>query len=206
MTESPATSPPAPAEQQTEEQKRAIEQSLQEKKDLSYYHAHNRPREDLSQAKKLEGKNLCNPDGNPEKLDEKDERYFPRLAAARDESEPVRRIKKVEKYMFEDGNKNVKLHVDFEDPEILKQGTVTVTYQEDGLGMELNVLVEAQNTIYRFLVRDQPFHAKILPDKNSYKVSSDKCRLVFKLIKENDQEPWPQLLEKKMNKHTGWGQ
>eukprot|EP00392_Amoebophrya_sp_AT5.2_P002376 g2381.t1 len=190
----------------------AVAASLSKAKDLSYYHAHNRAPEDLSNATKLEGKGLCRPDGLPEPVDENDERYFDRTLNQRS----GQKIVMIEKYLFEDAGKYAKVHVNFENPEILKFGETKITYDEWGLGMQLDVVVPTANApapynadtihdaiTFRFLVKDRPFHGAIDPTKATHKVSSDKTRIVFKLLKLVD-DHWPQFLEKKMNQHTGW--
>ncbi|CAD7946792.1 unnamed protein product [Amoebophrya sp. A25] len=180
----------------------AVAESLQKKADLSYYFAHGRPREDLTEAKKLEGKNMGNIDaqGNaiPEPItDESDERFFKRQL-------PDTRIEMLKKYVFEDAGKDVKMHVDFGDKDILIKGETSVHYNEDGLGIRVDVMFAERKKLYRFLVQDQPFYAAINPDRATYRVSSDKTRLVFRLPKVIPDQTWPTLLEKKMSQHTGW--
>lgn len=171
----------------------AVEASLKKKSDLSYYHAHGKAREDLSAATKITGDlHLCNPDG-VEKLDEKDPRYFERLEL----SQP--KVVKLEKYMIDDSEKTVKVYLEFPTAEILRDGEITTEFEDLGMCIK----VKLGMCIYEFLVRDQPYHERVWPEKTKYRISSDKTRMSITLFKMHP-DRWPNFLKKNLNRHTGW--
>lgn len=189
----------------------AVASSLANKKDMSYYHAHGRPREDISLAKRVTAGDAAE---EMVKVDEKDPRFFKREL-------PPRTIM-LKKYLFEDGDSYAKVHVELEDPEILKHGSLHVEFFSTGNGVEMTIEVWQNNStklfcakpvtgteegtsrvLYKFLVRDQPFHGPVNPEKSKYRVSSDKKRVVFTLYKLYE-EAWHTLNKKEISQHTGW--
>lgn len=182
--------------------------SLEKKSDLSYFHAHARPREDLSNAQHISGEGLCNTlTTGVEAVDENDPRYFERKI-------PDAQIILLKKFLFEDGDKAVKVHVEFETDTILKNGRITkCEYYEYGMVCEICLEkppptgeAVGKKQLYRWEVSaTRPFHNPVVPGECKYRISSDKKRLVFTLGKlHKDAEAWPELFRREISQHTGW--
>lgn len=158
---------------------------------LGYYHAHTKPREDLSSAKIITGPGLATMEGC-EKLSPTDERYEER------HPDKMEKIEKIEKHLFSDETKKVKVYLDVT-PEMMKEGTVDVEFEPHNLW----VLITTPTRKLSFVVADQPLNAEIIPEQSSWRVNSSQTKIAITLKKKVD-EFWPQLVKKEMNQHTGW--
>ncbi len=196
----------APEDSQTTTSLNAIEKSKQEHGDLSYYQGQ-RQEEDLSKAEKIAvplrtGESakqvpaVLNGGASDEAivLDKEDPRYVERKV-------PDREVVSLNAtFMFEENDDKVKIHIKFPEKEILETGKLETEFWERGLRVHCDLGKKS----YRFLVKDQPLHAEIVPEKCKFRVSSDKMRLVLTLVKFEPDERWGRLLHKEMNQHTGW--
>jgi len=158
---------------------------------LGYYHAHMKPKEDLSNVKVIEGKGLANLNGVI-KLDPEDERYEERL-----KHNDVK-VEMMKNHQFADEKEKVKVYLDVT-PEMMKEGVVDVEIEKNNL----SVLITTPTRKLCFAVADQPLNAEVIPEESSWRINSSKTKISITL-KKKENEYWPQLLKKQMNQHTGW--
>eukprot|EP00397_Hematodinium_sp_SG-2012_P040042 GEMP01043817.1.p1 GENE.GEMP01043817.1~~GEMP01043817.1.p1 ORF type:complete len:181 (+),score=30.13 GEMP01043817.1:93-635(+) len=165
-----------------------VKESTLKHGDLSYYHAHQRPREDVSGAKLIEGKGLAAP--SAVQLKPGDDGYVERPIESK--------VCHIDKHMFADEKDKVKVYLDFP-PGVLREAKVEVDFWD--LGLEARIILPELKMV--FLVCDQPFHEKIIPEKSSWRINSSQTKLVLSLAKIMIDD-WPQLVKKNLSAATGW--
>lgn len=192
--EAPAANSDAQAAER--EAKSKVQKSIAEKGEHSYYFAHAGKKDDLSNAKIIEGdgsRTLAALDGM-KKLESE--------AIAIDESVTTRWR---EDYAWGDEGSKVKVYLEFPEgalshPEV----KVEQKYTESGFEVVVRNLggsgdpVGVTNGIHRL-------SGKIVPDKCSWRFNSSKTRLTVTLVKADPNEgAWSTLKKHNISQHTGW--
>eukprot|EP00401_Gymnodinium_catenatum_P056747 CAMPEP_0117535890 /NCGR_PEP_ID=MMETSP0784-20121206/41166_1 /TAXON_ID=39447 /ORGANISM="" /LENGTH=194 /DNA_ID=CAMNT_0005332427 /DNA_START=131 /DNA_END=715 /DNA_ORIENTATION=+ len=188
------------AQQEAADEKTKIAASIDAKGSNSYYYAHSRPKEDLTQAKRIEGdgtRRLADLDGGPAKLETLDEWW----AAAQNDAE---RITWREDYAWGDDGAKVKIYVEFPEGS-LKGPAVRVEskFQEKRFELKIRGLEGSSNSEG---VRngEHELSGVIIPEKCSHRISAGKNRITVTLVKADESESWSTLKKKVISKHTGW--
>lgn len=175
-----------------DEFKSAVEASLA-KKEHSYYHAHARPREDLSEANVRSGEGLADGLG-------------PKLVEGAVMELETQKVTLIENYAFSDEGGKVKLVLEF--PTSLEDAQVTCKFMR--FGMDLVAMTpegafgfrvaddpdfDLRPTTRREIDRKNGFHSEITPDACKYRVSSSGTRVSVTLVKRGGEraERWDDL-------------
>eukprot|EP00929_Paragymnodinium_shiwhaense_P121619 TRINITY_DN93923_c0_g1_i1.p1 TRINITY_DN93923_c0_g1~~TRINITY_DN93923_c0_g1_i1.p1 ORF type:complete len:202 (+),score=70.57 TRINITY_DN93923_c0_g1_i1:113-718(+) len=197
--EEEAAQPAAPAEGEVDGPKGNVGASIAEKGENSYYFAHARAKEDLSEAKRITGdgsRRLADLDGGPAKLEQADE-WLSTVNAEKGESDKVRWR---EDYAYGDEGEKVKLYVEFAEG-ALKDAKIATKFEDDSFEVVVSGLPSGSEGVRN---GNSSLHGSIVGAKCSTRVNSSKSRLTITLVKKDKEEPWPNLKKKSINQHTGW--
>mmetsp|Transcript_41768 Transcript_41768/g.100248 ORF Transcript_41768/g.100248 Transcript_41768/m.100248 type:complete len:190 (+) Transcript_41768:43-612(+) len=174
-------------------QRGALGKSLEAKGDTSYYFAHKKGREDLSDLKQIEGTGdrvLATKDGLPRKASE-DEEF---------DLEEDEKIQWCENYAWGDDGAKVKIYLEL--PRGIDSSTqVTSDFGEDSFRV---IIKYADGQTFGLRNGEHVLAHKIVPEKCTHRVSSTKSKITVTLVKVDDKEPWVTLKKKVMSKATGW--
>mmetsp|Transcript_96665 Transcript_96665/g.171173 ORF Transcript_96665/g.171173 Transcript_96665/m.171173 type:complete len:210 (+) Transcript_96665:53-682(+) len=181
-----------------------VAQSIQEKGANSYYFAHAKPREDLSEAKQIEGdgqRRLADNLGGPARVEEVDAW----LAEGVQSRAAMEKVKWREDYAWGDEDKKVKVYVEFPDGIL---GRPDTKVEADFGSTSFKVLVRGDTGVEAQVMGitngEHPLAHEIVPEQSSYRISSNKTRLTITLKKKDPAEAWTSLKKKVISQHTGW--
>lgn len=191
------------AAEETTGSKGKLAASIEAKGENSYYFAHSRPREDLSEAKRVEGdgSRILASDGGPQAL-EKPDAWLAQEAKAAAEKE---KINWREDYSWGDEDTKVKIYVEFPEGS-LKDPNVRVESRFEAKNFELVVRGIPGGT-QGVKNGTHELSGDIISDKCSHRVNSAKNRITVTLVKgagDGNKDAWSSLKKKTISQHTGW--
>eukprot|EP00927_Polykrikos_kofoidii_P018334 TRINITY_DN1848_c0_g1_i1.p1 TRINITY_DN1848_c0_g1~~TRINITY_DN1848_c0_g1_i1.p1 ORF type:complete len:240 (-),score=61.69 TRINITY_DN1848_c0_g1_i1:47-700(-) len=194
----------AEAEQQAadaNEQKSKFAASIETKGENSYYFAHARPKEDLSQAKRITGdgsRQLADLDHGPAALETADDW----LVESSKASAEIEKINWREDYAWGDDTGKVKVYVEFAEGS-LKDPSVRITSKFEARNFEV-VVFGLPGGPQGVRNGSHELQNEIVPGKCSYRVNSGKNKISITLAKLQESESWGSLKKKVISQHTGW--
>eukprot|EP00419_Tripos_fusus_P053017 CAMPEP_0172804164 /NCGR_PEP_ID=MMETSP1075-20121228/4980_1 /TAXON_ID=2916 /ORGANISM="Ceratium fusus, Strain PA161109" /LENGTH=203 /DNA_ID=CAMNT_0013642701 /DNA_START=54 /DNA_END=665 /DNA_ORIENTATION=- len=171
-----------------------VAESIAKKGENSYYFAHSKPAEDLSQANCITG------DGS---------RQLASLEGVQKiTTEEVKTEEKItwrEDYAFGDDGNKVKVYCEFPEGS-LGHPDVKVETHFEPLKFQLILRgVGGGNAVFGITNGAHPLSGKIAPEKCQWRFNSSKSRLTITLFKEEPYETgWATLKKHVISQHTGW--
>lgn len=178
-------------EEQQKEPENAIQASREKAKELSYYHAQGTPQPLPEDTVIREADPLFRADGQgPHKIEPQQQQA------------PAQNVRWMESYSFADGDKAVKLYVEF--PESLADADISAEWERFGVEVLARL---PSGTNYGIKIRDREgwvlehersggFAHEIDPQKCKHRLSSNGQRITLTVAKLDDKEKWHELKKK----------